>query len=166
MPGSLVEFEVQGFDELVKRLEALTPLLRRKYVLTALKKGADVVKQSAVLAVPVLSAPIYRHGELYRKPGTVRDAIAVRTSKDVARTGDVGAIVNVVPAKGANRGANSPTDAFFWRFLEFGTRKMKARPYLRVAAQQLDGAALEAIKASLAPDIQNLNLNFDAQVSS
>lgn len=161
MPANLLQFKARGFDELVKRLEALTPLLRRKYVLRAMLTGAEVVRRRAaepIVAVPVLSKPIYRNGKLYRKPGTLRDAISVRTSKDDRRNGDVGAFVNVRPARGSDRGANSPNDPFYWRFVEFGTKKMRARPFLRKGAQELTSGAKTAIEETLSKDFQQLNL--------
>jgi HK97 gp10 family phage protein len=146
---------VEGLADMSRRLKAIAPELRAKVLRTALAAGARVVRDDARRRVPVLAASTPT-----RKPGTVRNAIVVRTSKVDKRAGNVGVFVNVRPAKGAvyrtqktlfggkrrtlkrasQRGARSQNDPFYWRFLEFGTRKMSARPYLKPAAARLQEA--------------------------
>lgn len=153
---------VKGIPELAARLRALTPELRKGAVKKAMRQGGLVVMRRASQAgvVPILSGPIYRRGVLIRKPHTLQIAIKVRNSRDVNRTGDVGVFVNVLPAKGAERGKYSPNDPFYWRFQEFGTRYIRARPFLRTGALLLTGPALQAIEKSLGPQIQQMNLQF------
>lgn len=152
--------QIQGFDDLIAKLRAIAPALRKKALRNALAAGARVVRNEAQRRVPVLSATLKAP---YRSPGTVKGAIRVRTSKVARRTGDVGVFVNVKPAPGAKfktkttrlfglkiknrvqvrssqRGATSKTDPFYWRFLEFGTRKMAARPFLQEGAKKLPEA--------------------------
>lgn len=155
-----VENRVQGIEDLKAKLLAITPALRKRVLRNALSAGARVVRDEAKRRAPVLSSSTAAR---YRAPGTVKNAIRVRTSKVARRAGDVGVFVNVVPAKGAkfkttttrvlgfkfrnrvqtrasSRGAQSRTDPFYWRFLEFGTRKMRAQSFLRPAAVKLDQA--------------------------
>jgi HK97 gp10 family phage protein len=121
---------------------ALPDKLRRRALRNALAAGARVVRDAARAQTPVLRPEF---ASPRRKPGTVKNAIVVRTSKRDRLAGDVGVFVNVRPAKGAKfktvrgtalfglvktktrmqtkaskRGANSPDDPFYWRFLEFG----------------------------------------------
>ena len=155
------ELVVKGLDGVRDRLLAMAPTIRRKFARKALRKGAELVKQlaSSPSVVPVLGRSIYRRGVLIRKPGTLRDAIQIRNSKDTNRTGDVGVFVNVKPAKGGDRGKYSPNDPFYWRFVHFATKTNKnPRPFLSIGATQLEGPALAAIEKSLGPDIQQLNL--------
>lgn len=174
----MIEAKVTGIAEFKDALLAIVPKLRRRAILNALRVGARIVQAEAKRNAPVLrlgtKAP-------YRKPGTVRGAIAVRTSKRARAAGDVGVFVNVRPAKGAKygtfkgaiggkkvgvkflksaskRGAKSPDDPFYWRFLEFGTKKMGARPFLQKGAERL-GQALIAIEKALGPQIEKLNKN-------
>ena len=44
-------------------------------------------------------------------------------------------------------------DAYYWRFIEFGTRKMRAKPLLRAAFEAEKGRALEVMKSRLAQAI-------------
>lgn len=129
------ENTVHGIDDLKSKLLAITPALRKKVLRNALAAGARVVRDEAKRQAPVLT----RHAP-YRAPGTVKKAIRVRTSKVARRSGDVGVFVNVKPAKSGTRGAKSRTDPFYWRFLEFGTRKMSARPFLKSAADKFPQA--------------------------
>ncbi|MEJ1935960.1 HK97 gp10 family phage protein, partial [Nostoc sp. NIES-2111] len=90
----------------------------------ALAAGARIVRDEARR-----SAPVLRQADARRKPGTVRDAINVRTSKQARADGNVGVFVNVRPLKASQvrafkakggKGASNPADPFYWRWLEFG----------------------------------------------
>lgn len=153
-------YNPESFRRLIKVLESLSPTLRRNYLRKALRKGGEVVQKASAApgVVPILAKAVYRNGKLIRRPGTLQRRIVVRNSKDKERDGDVGVIVNVKPARGAQRGAYSPDDPFYWRFVHFGTKKMAARPFLTIGARELQGPALRAIEQSLKPDIDQLNL--------
>jgi HK97 gp10 family phage protein len=140
--------QVKGFDELAAKLRAIVPAMRKRVLRNALAAGARLVRDDARRNAPVLVNPSQVP---YRTPGLVKRSIVVRTSKEARRRGDVGVFVNVRPAKGAKysggrqvrasqRGAKSKNDPFYWRFLEFGTNKMAARPFLKPAAGRLPQA--------------------------
>lgn len=162
------DVKIEGFDDLARKLRELAPAMRKKVLRNALAAGARLVRDDAKRRAPVLTNAM---NAPYRKPGTVRDAIRVRTSKADRRAGDVGVFVNVLPAKGAKfktttrsvmgvklrnrrqvrgsqRGAQSRNDPYYWRFLEFGTRKMAARKFLQPATNQL-GAAFGVFQSQL-----------------
>lgn len=168
------EFKVHVFGLLECRaaLLAVTPKLRNGIVRNALASGARIYRDQAKRLVPIL-----RVSTATRKPGTVRDAIKVRTSKRAKRQGDVGVFVNVLPAKGAKfgkvfttqggfktrvlksksqRGAKSPNDPFYWRFLEFGTKKMGAYKFLTQATKKT-GEVVAKITAELTKAMAKLN---------
>ena len=144
---------VRGLPEMKAALAAVVPALRRRALRNALAAGARVVRDDAKQRAPVLqplaSAP-------YRTPGTVRKAIAVRTSKTARRRGDVGVFVNVRPAKAGQRGAKSKTDPFYWRFLEFGTKFMRSFGFLQQASNKLP-QALAVFTEKIGPAIAKLN---------
>jgi HK97 gp10 family phage protein len=154
--------KVEGLEHFKAQLANLTAQMRRRVLGNALRAGAREIRDTAKRNAPVLcgrnlSAP-------YRKPGTVRDAISVRTSKTARKAGDVGVFVNVKPLPGnkykavtkenffrgkvrgytlvkkTERGAHNPNDPYYWRFLEFGTRKMAERSFLRKATDRLPQA--------------------------
>jgi HK97 gp10 family phage protein len=127
--------QITGLRDFQSKLREIPKTLRRRVLRNALAAGARIVRDEAKRQAPVLSPE--NRSVPYRTPGTVRRAISVRTSKADRREGNVGVFVNVRPAKSGARGAKSPSDPFYWRFLEFGTSKMAARPFLRPAAQKL-----------------------------
>ncbi len=174
MAYDVVSVRISGIDDLNRALADITPQLRKKVLLNALRKAARVVSGAAKAAAPVLSRP-----HPYRTRGLVKRRISVRTSKIARRAGDVGVFINVKPAPGARfrttrsrflgittsrrtlvkksqRGAQSATDPYYWRFLEFGTRKMRARPFLQPAADKLP-EALAGFEAEVIPAIEKLN---------
>lgn len=183
MPGDF-EAKVTGLPDLRAALLSIAPKLRKRALRNALAAGARVIRTAAVAEARKhnLAAPIRnRAGQVIRKPGTVADAIAVRTSKVAAQAGDVGVFVNVRPAKGARyktvttkalggavklrqrvkvrasqRGAANPNDPFYWRFLEFGTAKTRPAGFLQKAAR-LTSTALQVFIAKIGPQIQRLN---------
>jgi hypothetical protein len=150
--------KVIGRERLERILLAIPDLLRRKFLRPALRAGAQVVLAAVYAKTPVLRAPVFRDGKMIRKPGTIRDHLAVRNSKDATRAGDVGVFVNVRPAKAGERGARSPNDPYYWRWVTFRTRRnQNPREFMQAGAAQLEGAALRAIEANLAPRIQALD---------
>ena len=106
---------VQGADDLIRELRGLPDKLRRQILRPVLAPGGRVVRDAAKARAPVLQGRDRR-----RKPGTVRDAIKVRTSKRDRKAGDVGVFVNVKPAAGAAKGKGSQDDPYYWRWIEFG----------------------------------------------
>lgn len=148
---------VRGADKIAEALLKLAPELRRGPAMKALRAGGRVVQKATLPHIPVLKKPIYRRGVLIRKPGTVKAALKVRSSREASRAGDVGVFINVRPAKGADRGKFSPNDPFYWRFIHFGTKRIAARRFLDKGAEALPNEALQEIERSLGPAIEKLN---------
>ena len=98
--------QVKGLDELKRKLADVPKALRKRVLRNALAAGAREVRDVAKRNAPVLTLGTSMKAP-YRKPGTVRDAIRVRTSKADRKAGDVGVFVNVRPAKGNNRGGKN-----------------------------------------------------------
>lgn len=119
-----IKATIQGLPDLRAALGSIPAKLRVRALRNALTAGARVVRDAARRSTPVLKlstvsgSAAYRRG--IRKPGTVKNAISVRTSKLARKKGDVGVFVNVRPAKSGARGAKSPTDPFYWRWLNWG----------------------------------------------
>ena len=137
MAGEVVRIE--GLDNLKRKLAEVPKAMRKRVLRNALAAGAREVRDVAKRNAPVMTLGTSLNAP-YRKPGTVKQAIRVRTSKADRRAGDVGVFVNVRPAKAGQRGAKNPNDPFYWRFLEFGTKKMQARPFLQRATSALPKA--------------------------
>jgi len=151
---------VRGIPEMKAAFSDMTAALRKRVLRNALSAGARVVRDDAKRNAPVLAAE--NMTAPYRKPGTVRQAIRVRTSKASRRAGNVGVFVNVKPAGPGQRGAKSKNDPFYWRFLNFGTRKMSARPFLTNAANKLP-EALRIFESAVFKFIARANIRGDTK---
>jgi len=154
---------VHGLPDMRRALQGLSPKLRSKILLPVLRSAARVtVLDTARRQVPVLSA-VHASRMPNRTPGLVRKSLTVRTSKQAKRRGNVGVFVNVRPARrasytrsGALKRASArgtALDPFYWRFLEFGTSKMRARPFLRPAGRRL-ADALAIIRRELGAEFR------------
>ena len=120
-----VEFKLSGLPDMRRALADIPGKLRRKALQDALKEGARLIRNTAKSLAPVLQPQRDDKGRVrkpspYRKKGTLKKAIAVRTSKLAKRAGNVGVFVNVRPAKKGQRSAKNPRDPYYWKFQEFG----------------------------------------------
>ena len=189
MAADGVSVKVTGLPDLRAALAGIVPKLRKRALRDSLRAGARLVQREARRIAPVLKATTEsglsarRRG--VRKPGTLRKALSVRTSKLATRQGNVGVFVNVRPAKGGKRGAKSPDDPFYWRWLNFGwnpggnrskaavraRRRLnrsgaaKAKPGMRFleGGARMLGAALAVFTKELGPRIAKLNRGKNAQ---
>lgn len=156
----MVEVKLEGVAELKTALADAATKIRTKAVRGALREAAKVIQTAARATAPILKVPTK-----YRIAGTVRKNILVRASKFARQNGDEGVFINVRPIgssaarvrKLGKGGAKNPNDPFYWRFLEFGTRKMAARPFLRAAADSKGTEAIAKFMSSVVPQIEKLN---------
>lgn len=163
------QVRIKGIEQLIEKFRQIPLTLRKRVLRNALAAGARVVRDDAKRNAPLLSGA---RKAPFRTRGTVRNAIAVRTSKVDRKAGNVGVFVNVRPLPGnkyktvttkgwfggvakhralvkrSARGATNPRDPFYWRWLEFGTKKMGARSFLKPAAAKL-GQALTIFEAKI-----------------
>lgn len=151
--------KLEGIDELKRALAEAAVSIRTKAVRGALREAGKVIQAAARSAAPVLAVPTAR-----RTPGTVKRNIVVRASKFARQAGNEGVYVNVRGIRGSARvkrlgkaGASNPNDPYYWRFVEMGTRKMAARPFLRPAASSKGQEAIDKFMQSVVPQIEKLN---------
>lgn len=150
---------LEGVEELIRALQAMPEKIRKRAVRAALRKAAGVIRADAKARTPVLRA-----AAPFRTPGTVKRRISVRNSKFARQAGDEGVFVGVKPLRGkadtrryGKASARNPADPFYWRFLEFGTKKMAARPFLGPAAKSKGEEAIRLFIRESLPAIEKLN---------
>lgn len=153
-----MKFELNGVDELVKKLKKLQKEAVEKIAPKALKQAADVVAGEAKRRASLLDNPespeniaknivVRKAGKRQTPPNAIKYRIGVSGGgkesdgeEKVTRSGKV--------KKGPAGG-----DTWYWRFIEFGTIKVSARPFMRpsMAAKEQEAAArfISSFKAEL-----------------
>ncbi|WP_374349164.1 HK97-gp10 family putative phage morphogenesis protein [Chitinimonas sp.] len=135
----MADLAVQGLAELGRALDGLGPKIERKLMRRALRAGAVLIRNAAIARVP-------------KDSGAAQRSIRV-----VFRRGEPGVIVvNVVAGdlSESNQRKFGQKSAFYVRFLEYGTARLPARPFMRPALDDRASAAVEAIAGVLADGIE------------
>jgi len=145
-----VEFKLEGLDELRGKLKELSSDLQYKGGRFALRKAAQVVRDAAKENASKLNDP-------KTAESIFTNIVEKWSTRRFKSTGDLMFRVGVLggakgPPKGVKKseseGASNPGGAtFHWRFLEMGTEKMQAQPFLRKAlSENVDAATSEFIR--------------------
>jgi len=138
---------VTGLSELEKRLEQFTDQVAKNIMSGALRAGAVVIQKEARQRCPVSSEAHWlgkKRGKerVLIAPGELkRKGIKVRLAPRKSRTVPIEYWVYV------------SRRYWYWKFLEFGTVKMPAQPFMRPAFDTLKEKATEAIRDYLAARI-------------
>lgn len=151
----MVKIEIQGLRDIERAMLALPGKMDKKLLDQGLIQGAMLVRDEARNKVPLLRVPDAR-----RLRGTVQRAIRAGRVRPEQYTATVW--VRVRPLTGAQRtrfkkkrgkggGADNPRDPFYWAFLEFGTSKHPARPFMRPAFESRKFAAVTKAIDTLRP---------------
>lgn len=123
MPSSV---DIKGFAELEAALKALPDRVAKRIAQQSVRKGAVVIQKDAKSRVAV-------------DTGKLRQNIVVRLRR---RAG-----VPVLYSIGWTKAA------YYGSFLEFGTRFMRARPFLRPAADESFGEVVTTIGRDMGPKL-------------
>jgi len=135
-----VKMEVHGLKELERKLLEMSPKLAKNALRAAVAAGARVVAAEARKNVPVDS-------------GTLRRSIYTKQIRE--ESGDTQQTFYVGARQGKKEQAKN-RDGWYFPFVEFGTEKMAARPFMRPAFESTKDAAVQAIKTRLAERIDKL----------
>ena len=160
--ADIVSFEIKGLKEIQQALEERLPKEARLAMRIALSAGGGTVKNAMQD-----EAPVEVEGQ---DSGFLRDNIKVKTiirGSGLTGTAIVGATQAAYPGREGSRGrvtlktatgkvvsfisnkAGQVTAAMVARWLEFGTSKMSAHPFLTQAWEGSKQAALERMIAKL-----------------
>lgn len=150
----MVEVEMRGVDELVVKLNNLKYETRSKGGRYALRKAAQFVRDAARANARRLDDPESKeiiaeniverwNSRLYKftrdlgfRVGVIGGALpsatraAMYSARSRRRRG-----VPTLESLGQIAGEGPGGDTFYWRFLEFGTEKQAARPFMRPALE-------------------------------
>lgn len=170
-----VEVKIAGMRELLQGLADLPFELGKGAIYAALGGAGRIVRDAAIARAPQLdgSDPKVKAG--YRRPGTLKRAIRVsRSKKNKGQNGLWEVIVRVKPLKKAARqkfkkatglpGAKNPDDPYYWWWVEFGTSKMAARPFLRPAFNETKDAQLSAMRTRMKAGLERAAKKIESEV--
>lgn len=141
----VTDVKISGLRELGQRMQALSADIAGKIARQATAAGAGVVRKQARQNAP-------------RDTGNLQAAIVMKRVRDTSLTEEYlvavrkGKTKDVKAAK-AGQGRLGK-DAFYARFVEFGTVKLPARPFLRPALENNIGPATEAMAKRLKARIE------------
>lgn len=116
--------EIKGLEELIKNLNALPDKLEKRVIRRSVRKGANIIKAKAQDYVPV------REGKLKK---------SIKVSGVKAKPGVIA--FKIRPTGNKKRGVS----VFYDRFVENGTSKMAAQPYMRPAYDEAGEDVLNAV---------------------
>lgn len=150
--------EIKGLRELERAMKELPKKMHRRILNASLAAGARLIEREAKERVPILKTHTLR-----RLPGVIRRNIRVRPVRP--QDGNNATVIvsvrnlsakqiTVFKRATGQKGAFNPNDPFYWRFVEFGTSKMAARPFLRPAFESRKYQAAAEIKSRLAKRIE------------
>jgi len=132
--AALATLEMKGFEALDRKLRRLEKRAAKKVLKRGLRSGAKVIQREAKSRAPVLT-------------GATRKSIRVRAMKKQKR-GVVG--ISVRTSKFDNLFTG---DQYYAAFVEFGTSRMEAKPFLEPAFEARKHEASETIKREVAAGI-------------
>lgn len=140
----MAEFEnVTGLKELQAALKALPANIARNVLRGAVNAGATVIREEAKARAPRYSGPPIKGQP---PPGTLKRALYQKQIREKSSAVLQTFFVGVRQGRSAKKTKKGSIDAWYARFLEFGTSKMAARPFMRPAFEAKKMAAVQAIK--------------------
>lgn len=129
------------FSKIAAKLDNITTAAE-KATRPAAQSGAQVFYDEVKQRVPMSAKP-HKSGKKTYNPGTLRRAVYQAFAE--RESGDGRAMYRVSWNK---------THAFYGRFVEFGTSKMAAKPFLRPAYDAARAKALQAVQERMAAEVK------------
>lgn len=132
--AKLVSVKVDGLRDLGERMKGLSEDMNNRIARAATAAGAVVIRDAAKQKAPVRTGNLRKNIIVKRLPKgesplTSEHIVTVRQGKLTKKQRDAGLV-----------------DAFYGRFVEYGTAKSPAQPFLRPAYDQNKEKATQAIK--------------------
>lgn len=142
-------FKIEGADEIIKKLRALPPKLQDAAGKRSARRAMSIVRAAARAGIARLDDPT-------TSENISRNVYLQQSRRQSARVGGVVMRVGILGGARKGGGGGGPGgDTYYWRFIELGTEKKAARPFLRPALE----TNYERVAATL---IDELNHELDA----
>ena len=146
-----VEMQLTNLGNLQQVLDTVPRKVKNKHVRQATLEGAKQVRDYIKLTAPVRdgSSTAYRKGSKRPPPGRLRRLVRARRRRG-KRTYEKSVVF--YPTEGPG---NDPKNAFYWRFVEFGTRHMAPIPFVSVAADTMFRPVVNTVIRRINTGIRN-----------
>ena len=125
--------KIEGLDELKQAFNDLPREFHRVALRPGVMAAAQVVQKAAKASAPKDTGVLVR--SIYR----TRDKANSNQVQEAAMVG----------VRSGKRYKKKKQDAYYWRFVEFGTKFLPARPFLRPAAESTKSQQLAAMVEKL-----------------
>lgn len=129
------------FSKIAAKLDAITKAADNA-ARPAAQAGAQVFYDELRARVPISAKP-HKSGKKTYNPGTLRNAIYQAYAEK--ESGE---------SKATYRISWNKSQAFYGRFLEFGTSNMAAKPFLRPAYDAAQQKALQSVKVRMFAEVK------------
>ena len=128
--------EIKGLEGLIKTLNSLPDKLENKIIRAAVRKGANVVRDKARQNVPKDTGNLQK--SIITSGAKVSGKIAFRVSLKQRKT-------------------KNSKDPYYGRFVEFGTSKMPAKPFMRPALDESENEVLDVVVNDIKSKLSEVN---------
>ena len=145
---------IDGLADLERALRELPDRVAKNGLRASVYAGAKVIRDEARQRAPKAAQAL---GPNQPPPGTLKRSVIMKHVPELS--GQTRQTFFVLVRHGKKyrkqgKKGNLSQDAWYWRFVEFGTRKMRARPFLRPALEAKRREAVQAMKERLADRIE------------
>lgn len=136
-----IQIKVEGLKELLAAMDQFPKELKERALRSAVAYSAKGLQEAIAINAPVGETGVLRRS-VYR-------AYAKKESSAVQDTYIVSIRYGAAHRK---RGL----DAWYWKFIEFGTRKMPAKPFLRRTFDESTDMMINLMRASLTASVERI----------
>lgn len=147
-----MSFKVEGLNELMDALKAYPQNLRRKACEPALKEITKRIRDDAKAHAPKDSGEMSKHiidaSSRSPSPAIIKRAVFVRKIRKVSRKSYERMKLKgkKVYLAGYSSTGRAQLSAYYAHFVEYGTKKMSAKPFMRPAIQRAKGYMKEVLE--------------------
>lgn len=145
MANSLLTVKLGGFAEIAANLRNFPDALGESALRKSAVAGASLIRNEAVVRAPLRRGVLQRNVILKHIP-EASDGPNHQTYYVTVRTG----------GRSATGKKDASRDAFYWQWVEFGTSKSAAHPFMRPAFESRIADALTAAKTQMAASVAQI----------
>lgn len=143
--------KIEGLDEVKDRLRSLTPELQAKALRNAIRRGATTVSKAAKRKAPKDTGAMAKNirvqfaSRTFRKTGDLMFRVGVRGGAQ-----QPGSKVRYAKSrKGKRESRATGGSTWYWRLVEFGTSRSRAKPFMRPALRENVGTIISQVASDL-----------------